>query len=87
MHLSEVTKSILATSSLINTTNDSSTTPPTSLSRHVDRSHNIVISGVEGTACFSVRDGFLNRQVLVSSRGIANDNVDMSRPVASPRNG
>ena len=199
--LSEVTKSILATSSLINTTNDSSTTSPTSSSRHVDRSHNIVISGVEenrdhtvwrdnvlnilrtaagrdvhiedafrlgayqsskkrpilvkfrsiwdrrlvlsgarnlnddilfrrkvfinadeppeerrrntlrrlkrraessgqqvdvtsdgiliidGTACFSVRDGFLNRQVLVSSRGIANDNVDMSRPVASPRNG
>jgi len=48
-------------------------------------SDGILIIG--GTACFSVRDGFLNRQVLVSSRGIANDNVDMSRPVASPRNG
>ena len=59
--LSEVTKSILATSSLINTTNDSSTTSPTSSSRHVDRSHNIVISGVEENRDHTVwRDNVLN---------------------------
>ena len=41
----------------------------------------------DGTVCFSVRAGFLNRQVFGSSGGDDNENVDMSRPDAAYRDG
>jgi len=64
--LSEVTKSILATSSF-NKTQHTATSQAESRTESVDvTSDGILI--IDGTACFSVRDGFLNRQVLVSSR-------------------